>query len=324
MVQLRRFLLIILFTIAALPSCKKETPLPADEGDFIIAGYLPYWGMEDVDFTIIQHLDILYFFSIAPDENGNFEVAPGIIDDINILKALIDASHTKLFIVVGGWYESETIFPMALDQAKRAAYISDLVNFCKQNGIDGVDLDWEGYPVSIVDSDHLRLVEDLSYALHGNGLDFTVAMMLSKYDLSAQMLNYVDYINVMGYESFDNEGNHMPMSMFEDYLGKFTNAGVYPGKIIMGVPYFGRRPYVEGDTSPRYLTYRAIVNAISPAPSVNRYGLYAFNGIDLVVQKTGYLLSGNYAGIMAWELSQDVDYNSAYSLTRAIVNKAGK
>jgi GH18 family chitinase len=43
-----------------------------------------------------------------------------------------------------------------------------------------------------------------------------------------------------------------------------------------------------------------------------------------VRKKTRYLVNGNFAGIMAWEISMDAPYNSGYSLTRSIVEEAGR
>lgn len=315
---------VVIIYLTTLLSCSRYEPKPAGNEDFIVAGYLPSWGMENVDYSIIDHLDILYFFSIAPDNEGNFYVPGGITDNISYLRGIINPGKTRLFLVVGGWYESETIFPMALDPVKRSAYLHDLVNYCTDNGIDGVDLDWEGYPQSINDDDHLALVSEMSDSLQSAGLRFSVALMLSQSDLCKKMLGKADHFNIMGYETFDENGDHMPFDMFQWYLDKYLSAGIPASRIVMGVPYFARRQYVEGDTSPLYLTYKQIVSLISPYPSVNRYGPYAFNGIDLIRQKTRYLLNGNWGGIMAWEISQDTQYSSIYSLTHAIINECGR
>jgi len=321
---LRKYYLLPLLLFTAISSCKKENNEPVIRSDFIVAGYLPAWAMETVDYEVAGRLDILYFFSIAPDENGDFYIAPGISDQLSALKGTINPDRTRIFIVVGGYYESETIFPMMQDEAKRASYIHELVTFCRDNGLDGVDLDWEPFPFSISDADYLTLVGQMSDSLRANDLEFSIAMMISQYSTSAKMILLVDYINVMAYEIFDNDWNHIPMEMFEDYANRHISAGIPASKMIMGVPYFGRRPYREGDTSPLYLTYRHIVELATPPPDADRYLEYSYNGIDLVRKKTRYLMNGNYAGIMSWEVSQDAPYNSGYSLTRTIMEETIK
>ncbi|MEZ4999740.1 MAG: glycoside hydrolase family 18 protein [Bacteroidales bacterium] len=148
----------------------------------------------------------------------------------------------------------------------RGRYIHELVSYCTENGIDGVDLDWEGYPQSIDDDDHLALVNQMSDSLRSSALSFSVALMLSQYDLCSRMIGSVDHFNIMGYETFDENGDHVPFEMLEWYLNKYLSAGVPASKIVMGVPCFARRQYIEGDTSPLYLTYRQIVNLISTSP----------------------------------------------------------
>lgn len=324
MTLLYKYCLLLFLLSAVLHSCKKENNNPESGNDFIVAGYLPAWGMDAVDFEVAGHLDILYFFSLAPDENGEFYAIPEISEYLTALKGTLHRDRTRLYIVVGGYWESETIFPMAKDAEKRASYIHELVSFCRENGLDGVDLDWEPYPFSISDEEYLALAGQMSDSLRANNLEFSIAMMISQYNTSAKLILLVDYINVMAYEIFDDEWNHIPMDMFEDYAGRHISAGIPAGKMIMGVPYFGRRQYREGDTSPTFLTYRRIVELASPAPGQDTYLSYAYNGIDLVRQKTRYLMNGNYAGIMSWEISQDAPYNSGYSLTRAIIEEVGK
>lgn len=106
------FLIIILITAA----CSKEE-IEYTDNDLIIAAYLPYWGMDKVDLNSLSHLDILYYFSIAPDQDGLFVVPEGLISDINLARDRL-RNDALLFLVLGGWYESETIFPMFEDPEK--------------------------------------------------------------------------------------------------------------------------------------------------------------------------------------------------------------
>ncbi len=293
------------------------------QNDLIIAAYLPHWGMESVDMNSLQYLDILYYFSLAPDQDGLFIVPEGRISDLNIIKARI-RSDALLFIVLGGWYESETIFPMFADPDKRADYVSQLVQFCIENEIDGVDLDWESYPVNVPTQDRSILTSMMSDSLRANGLFFSIAMAPSDVVFSAGIHPLVDFINVMSYGFMDENGNQVPLTMFEDYTYEHVYAGIPKDKIIMGVPFYAKRPYKEGDTSPRTYTYSTIVDMAHPPPSVNNYGAYSFNGRTLIKSKTSFLIQNDIGGIMAWELSQDVSLSSPYSLFDAILDVAGR
>jgi len=92
----------------------------------------------------------------------------------------------------------------------------------------------------------------------------------------------------------------------------------------MGVPFYAKRPYKEGDTSPRTYTYHTIVEMAHPLPDINNYGSYSFNGQTLIKDKTSFLIEIDIGGIMAWELSQDVPISSPYSLFDAILDVAGR
>jgi len=312
------FLIIILITAA----CSKEE-IEYTDNDLIIAAYLPYWGMDKVDLNSLSHLDILYYFSIAPDQDGLFVVPEGLISDINLARDRL-RNDALLFLVLGGWYESETIFPMFEDPEKRADYVSQLVRFCLEHDIDGVDLDWEDYPYSIPPQDRSVLTVMLSDSLRANGLLFSVALVPSQVVFSSGIHPMVDYINVMSYGILDEEGNQVPLAMFEDFTYEHVYAGIPREKIIMGVPFYGKRPYKEGDTSPRTYTYRHIVEMAHPLPDNNNFGLYSFNGRTLIKKKTSFLIENEIGGIVAWELSQDVPPGSPYSLFDAILDIAGR
>jgi len=190
-----------------------------------MAAYLPHWGMERVDMNSLKYLDIIYYFSLAPDQDGLFIVPEGRISDLNTIKARI-RNDALLFVVLGGWYESETIFPMFADPDKRAAYISNLVQFCIEHEIDGVYLDWEGYPVSVSSQDRSILTSLMSDSLRANGLFFSIAMAPSDVVFSAGIHPLVDFINVMSYGFLDEYGNQVPLTMFEDYTYEHVNAGI--------------------------------------------------------------------------------------------------
>ena len=314
---------LFLIVIIVLPWACTEKDTEYTENDLIIAAYLPHWGMDNVDMNSLGYLDMLYYFSIAPDQDGLFIVPEGMISDLNTIKSRI-RSDALLLIVLGGWYESETIFPMFEDPDKRADYINQLVQFCLEHDIDGVDLDWEDYPVSVPPQDRSILTSMMSDSLRSNGLFFTVAMAPYEVTFSSGIYPLVDYINVMTYGFMDEYGNQVPLSMFEDYTYSHVNAGIPKEKLIMGVPFYAKRPYKEGDTSPRTYTYRTIVEMAHPLPDVNNYGSYSFNGRTLIKDKTSFLIENDIGGIMVWELSQDVSISSPYSLFDAILDVAGR
>jgi len=314
---------ILLFLL--ISACKKDadafTPEPAPKGPALfVAGYLPYWGMGNFDTSALPYLDRIYYFSVAPDVDGSFLMPDRDVQNLLSLGELARANTCELYLVVGGWYESETIHLMASTAEKRQAYITELVKVCKAYQLDGVDLDWENYPYPFDIDDFVSLVEELSSALQAANLGFTVALDKLHYNLATQIIDEVDAINLMLYGMLDENGNHSTMTHMVEGIAPFLSNDIPKEKLIVGVPFYGKRPYKEGDSSARAITYRYIVEKASPASSLNRYLNYSYNGPSLIKSKVQYLRSRRVYGIMSWELSQDVNYTSPYSLLQGMVN----
>jgi len=311
-----------------LASCQKDDspvtpPQPTTvESPIIIAGYLPDYSFSSFDFDALNLLSRVYFFSVAPDKSGNFTISPEMTAHIREVKSVIGNQNIELFLVLGGWYESETIFPMAASAEKRAQYVADITDFCVSEKLAGVDLDWEDYPQSIPQQDYEALCSDLSASLHNQKLMFSVAATTYNVQRSIAIANYADFLNLMIYDSFDNSGNQATASQFVDALATFSEAGVPRSKLIGGVPFYGRRIPGASTDEPSALTYSQIVARYQPTVNMNKAGDYSYNGPDLLALKTRYLIDKSYAGIMAWELTQDVAPGAATSLLRAIHTEA--
>lgn len=323
--KLKQLAIFFILLSVILCSCEKsedEEPPINELPELFIAGYLPWYGFNNFDFEALKHIDRVYYFSLAPDSAGNYIMPDIHLQNIQLLKNKIGESESELFIVVGGWYESETIFPMAENIEKREAYVDSLVQFCVENNLGGVDLDWEAYPTSVPEADYISLVDLLSEKLRENNLKFTVAVAASHHSLAAKFKNKVDQINIMSYGVLDENGNQVTMAQLTGWLHKFEVAGVPRSKLIVGVPFYGKRPYDANDNSPQAITYSYITQQSSPEFEDNKYGEYSYNGRGLMHTKTKFLRENFYFGIMSWELSQDVDYNSKFSLLKSIVEVA--
>jgi GH18 family chitinase len=296
--------------------------LPANNGQsFIVAGYLANYSFANFHFEALPYLDRIYYFSVCPSETGDFVYTQN--DSIFLSSLSSKLTRQQLYLVIGGWTQSQNIPLMAASQDKRTAYINSVVAFCKRMHIVGVDLDWEDYPSVVNDNLFVKLAQELSIALHKNNIAFTVALGVSakKIQLAKQIENYVDEINVMSYGKFDAAGNQAPMNLFETWLNDYVKAGIKKEKLIVGVPFYGKRLPDAQDHSRPSLTYAEIVANTHPDFAINNYGKYAYNGASMIAAKTNYLSANGYKGIMSWELSQDLPPASDSSLLR-IINTA--
>ena len=310
-------------------SCKKE---PADntnttpnavETKILVAGYLPSYGFSRFDMENLKYLNRVYYFALTPTSTGLFQIVGTDTVNLQLLRSKL-TSKQELFVTLGGWTGSQYFHVVAKSAAKREAYAQALLQYCKQYKVDGVDLDFEDYPSTVVDSTYYAFCKDLSSVLHPEGILFTTALGVQKAAKATHVIDYVDQINVMSYGKMDGLGGHSTMDQLRTYLKDYSLQGLPNNKLIFGVPFYGKRGTITGDTSALTITYSDIVNAIHPASDINKYGAYSFNGKDLITQKTDTLMQAGYKGIMAWELSQDCSVTSEYSLLKAMYNRAIK
>ncbi len=199
-------------------------------------------------------------------------------DEINIsdLQALKAANpHLNLMISVGGWSWSKNFSNMANTEVNRRLFANSAVEFLREYGFDGLNIDWE-YPVSGGDIDNSRRPEDkqnytllmktVREALDAAGSEdgkyylLTIASyqgqsFVDNADL-ANSSQYLDFINIMTYDysgNWNTSGYHNAPLFYDPaspsasakrnnvYAGAagHLNGGVPNYKLVLGVPFFG-------------------------------------------------------------------------------------
>ena len=162
----------------------------------------------------------------------------------------------NLFATVTNSTSSGKAFSRALAAAvlaspeRRQRFIDDLVTLVKDMGYDGVDLDWED--LRPVDRDSFSaFVEDLADALHAEDRFLSIAVMPKtsepgewdnqKYADWSRIGKAVDEFKIMTYSYSGPWGDPGPQAPLEwvDRVLAFAERKVPPGKIFMGVPFYG-------------------------------------------------------------------------------------
>ena len=133
---------------------------------------------------------------------------------------------------------------------RRRRFIDDLVTLVKDMGYDGVDLDWEDLRPADRDS-FSALVEDLADALHAEDRFLSIAVMPKtsepgewdnqKYADWSRIGKAVDEFKIMTYSYSGPWGDPGPQAPLEwvDRVLTFAERKVPPGKVFMGVPFYG-------------------------------------------------------------------------------------
>ncbi len=333
---------IVSVVAACSESCSEAEPQKSAvaETKCIVAGYSMATRIttsDPKDYPYLKYPTRVYCFGISPDTEGVWYVDPSReAAHTTVRKALTESQEA--FLVVGGGATAGNMYTMGTDAAKRTAFADALVAYAHARQFDGIDVDWEtdwsSEPFKYVPADDLiallsairERMEALPSDARVRQLTVALSSNLDGRAMGGKVAPYVDHINVMIYDTYGTaeEGYpHAPMRVVKESLAGYEANGVPASKIILGVPFYG------GDKSRTPVatqTYRSLCSLSGGkiTSATNSWGGYAFNGADLMREKTQYVLDKGYAGIMIWELSQDLDYEHPLSLMRAIRSVAEK
>ena len=271
-----------------------------------VIGYLPDY--RDLNPEWARTVTDILYFSAEPRPDGTLDSSRLSEDTLKQLRALKKQFGTRIYISIGGWERSSGFAPMSAEPATRQTLIANTLAFALAHQLDGVDVDWEFPEDETQFNNSIALLAEMRTALVPHGMIVSVALSPeSEFPLEAYAV--ADRIHIM---SYDHAPRH---STYEQSLldfQTFLEAGFPPGKLALGVPFYGRRM----DDFNVEASYAEIVSQFQPAPEIDEADGIYFNGIATILQKTCFAQTQHAAGIMIWELGQDTTDSS--SLLRAI------
>ncbi|OAB48052.1 glycoside hydrolase [Paenibacillus antarcticus] len=241
--------------------------------------------------------------------------------------------HLKLMISVGGWTWSNNFSNMAMTEVTRRAFANSVVDFLREYGIDGIDIDWE-YPVEGGESDNSRspldkenfmlLVKTVREALDAAGsvdgkyyLQTIASGQGDNFTVNADFVNsakYLDFINIMTYDysgRADALGHHNAPLYFDKNHPKadtyaprnnirggalgHLKGGVPNHKLVLGVPFYGKG-WMDCPANGEYQTCKG-----GTTTGTWEGGLFDFTDIENnYLNKNGYVRYWNEAAKVAY------------------------
>jgi chitinase len=188
----------------------------------------------------------------------------------------------RILVSVGGWTWSKGFSEMALTPEARRRFCESAVAYVRRYDLDGVDVDWEypglpgdGNPHRPEDRENFTaLMTELRAALDRTAAGSTRRLLLTfaagafpDFIAKTEMPKVqavVDFVNLMTYDfgvPGDAErtrhnaalraGTDDPDALSaERAVREFLAAGVPAGKLVLGVPFYGRAWEVEGEYGP--------------------------------------------------------------------------
>ncbi len=131
----------------------------------VVMGYYRTSSKAVLDHTRIayEYLTHIAHAFAWPDASGNLVVPAGLL--YPELNAAAHASDVKIILSLGGWGNCAGFPGMASTAANRARFIGQLVDFCRTNAYDGVDIDWEFVSNDAEKANFTLFIEALGAAL---------------------------------------------------------------------------------------------------------------------------------------------------------------
>ena len=170
-----------------------------------------------------------------------------------------------------------------------------------------MDIDWEHPKGTEQLTNYKLLLQQVAGVFHDQGLKVSVALpgwLL----LDEPTYQVIDRVNLMCY---DGDGRHATLEFVRGELKKLVESGAAAEKILLGIPFYGRHIQTR-----RALTYAEIVAKYRPTADIDEVAGVYFNGVRTVVRKVQLARDQKLAGVMIWEVGQDVTGDS--SLLEAI------
>ncbi|MCP4323135.1 MAG: hypothetical protein GY787_15080 [Alteromonadales bacterium] len=284
-----------------------------------------YWTPDDsdnielVNFSSLTHVN---YTSITFNADGTLNTP----DDIDPLEDLVTYAHSaniKVAISIGEWGDADdsNFNTIANDTTLTKTFVTNISDFIEDYELDGLDLNWQTID-SEDESDSLKyLLEQLSEELTEQSKFLSMTAPSGEDEeqtdlLSTEVFEYVDFINVMAFDSTNNDSLHSSLQDAKDAITYWTERCVVKNQLVLGVPFYSSGSAVQ--------SYDHLIRDDIDYACVDESERRDYNGIPTIVEKTDYALT-NAGGMMMKSLEQDIyqrdnddiDY-SEYSLVNVI------
>lgn len=228
----------------------------------IVYGWHPYWsnGLQtNYDWNLLTHLS--YFSYEVDATTGNAITTHSFSTTQTVTDAL--ANNVKVTLCVTLFSNHATLLNSS---TAKQTLITNLINTIQARGAHGVNIDFEGVPLS-QKTNFTNFMIDLANQMHAAIPGSDVSTVLYAVDWNnvfdiAAMDNFVDHFIIMGYDYYwsgsSTAGPGDPLFHFgttynytlSKTITYYLNQGMQPEQLILGLPYYGREWPVSSTTIP--------------------------------------------------------------------------
>jgi chitinase len=235
-----------------------QVPEPPARPNKVVLGYYPSWLKAEFGHTQIAYENLTHIAHAFawPDASGNLVVPADFL--YPALNAAAHAADVEMVLSLGGWGNSAGFPGMSSTAANRARFIGQVVDFCRVNAYDGVDIDWEFVSNDAEKANFTLFIEALGAALKAQSPALLLTMAAPSGNYYGRWIDFerladdFDFIGFMTYDYHgdwsDHSGHNAPLFAWGgDLCGSLDETFLYgrsrqvpAAKILVGVPFFGR------------------------------------------------------------------------------------
>ena len=301
-----------------------------------------YFSDNSASDNTYENLDIVIFAHANVNASGAISNigTVGSYLPTRVTKAHNNGTYAILSLGMTSSAQLTDMSTVAASSELRATLIGNIISAINTYDLDGVDIDWE-FPTSAEKGNFTLFMQELRQAVKANNPNHLVMAATgidtyTRYDFenSAQ---YIDYISIMTYDmqsgttaTHQSALNYKSGSCYKAisnaYTYYVTNSGINPKKLIIGIPFYGRKftntaGLGQSATSAGALTYSEIVSSYLNNVSYEQYWdsncqvpyLYSsseqvfitYDNPASIAIKTKYAADNGFAGMMYWQDAQD-------------------
>lgn len=309
----------------------KDLAATAVASDFRNVGYFCASGMDNLRSgfydKIKGYTDIIMFDYGSWNENGEF--LWGSMND-GIGEAHLAATLEEIRALDGGddldiWfclqnYDKKTITDTSVlfaTEESRNKLAQTALEICQKYNFVGIDIDYE-YPQTPAEwRNYGEFLVTCGTLLHQNGYKFSAAMSSwGVNNITANIQDSLDYVNMMVYDIYDATGRHSPYSLARRFYNYFTGLGFRSQQLVLGLPYYsktlelgddGKHQFNGGGYRGLYDEYAGLfTSSTNIIRSKSGQWTYSYNGPDMLRDKVWYAMSNNMSGVFCWSLGSDI------------------
>ncbi|SCC23114.1 Chitinase, GH18 family [Chitinophaga costaii] len=286
-----------------------------------------YENISGLDLTKLTDLNIAF---LNPNTAGTF--SDYNLENLEKVVALAHAKKIRVYFAIGGGNPPATLASQ-LTPANRAAFINNIIQLANNLNFDGVDVDLENNLITDDTARYGSFIREVSAALKAHHKLLSAALVTwssgPRYIATATLQQF-DYINIMSYDSTgvwntQKPGQHSSYTLAINDFQFFRSRGIPAHRLLLGVPFYGYAfgPGYPSPDSDGSFTYRDIVHNFPGSENLDTVvvpgkGTIYYNGLPTIQQKAAYAKAQGAAGIMIWELQQDLPASDTKSLLSGI------